>query len=123
MLKEVCVYLVLLIVVAIYIAGFLKAYQRTQNITSSFFLGMCVLPLSFLFTMNMFKELLNSPGMMNCKNNQISKLLSVSKMTLQLYPIIHTVVVNAVSELKFPLQDGSQWKFCYMELNRKLKIS
>ena len=123
MLKEVLMYLALLIVIAIYIAGFLKAYQRTQSITSSFFLGMCVLPLSFLFTMNMFKELLHSPGMLNCKNNQISKLLSVSKMTLQLYPIIHTVVVNAVSELRFPLQDGSQWKFCYMKLNRKLKIS
>lgn len=123
MLKEVLMYLALLIVIAIYIAGFLKAYQRTQSITSSFFLGMCVLPLSFLFTVNMFKKLLNSPDMLNCKNNQISKLLSVSKITLQLYPVIHTVVVNAVSELRFPLQDGSQWKFCYMELNRKLKIS
>lgn len=123
MVKEVLMYLALLVVIAIYIAGFLKAYQRTQSIISSFFLGMCVLPLSFLFTVNMFKKLLNSPGMLNCKNNQISKLLSVSKMTLQLYPIIHTVVVNAVSELRFPLQDGSQWKFCYMELNRKLKIS
>lgn len=123
MVKEVCMYLALLIVAAIYIAGFLKAYQRTQNIISSFFLGMCVLPLSFLFTVNMFKQLFNSPDVLNCKNNKICRLLFASKMALQLYPVIHTVVTNAISELKFSLQDGNQWQFYYMELNRKLKIS
>lgn len=123
MVKEVFMYLALLIVIAIYIASFLKAYQRTQSIISSFFLGMCVLPLSFLFAVNMFRELIASPDVLNRKNNKISKLLSAGKLSLQLYPVIHTVVVNVVSELKFPLQDVNYWEFCQMELNRKLKIS